>query len=93
MPETRITVHLPTIDIELMHHQLPEQNAELMTVQIRATPSFEAMERWLAQSATFAPGQPFALQLWTDMLRRAWLPWLVMNPALALFVPRATEGG
>lgn len=93
MPETRITAHLPTIDIELMHRELPEQNAELMTVQIRATPSFEAMERWLAQSATFALGQPFALQFWTDMLVPAWLPWLAMNPALALFVPRATEGG
>ncbi len=38
MPETRITAHLPTIDIELMHCELPEQNADLMTVQIRATP-------------------------------------------------------
>ncbi|MBP0633222.1 hypothetical protein [Cupriavidus sp. AcVe19-1a] len=93
MPETRITAHLPTIDIELMHRELPEQNAELITVQIRATPSFEAMERWLAQSATFALGQPFALQLWTDMLRGAWVPWLAKNPVLALFVPRATVAG
>ncbi|WER50566.1 hypothetical protein CupriaWKF_34210 [Cupriavidus sp. WKF15] len=93
MPETRITAQLPIIDIELMHRELTEQNAELITAQIRATPSFEAMERWLVQSAAFAPGQPFALQLWTDILCRAWLPWLAMNPALVLFVPRATEGG
>jgi hypothetical protein len=87
MPEASITAHLPTIDIELMRRLVPEQNAELITVQIRATPSFEAMERWLAQSSAFPLGAP--LQWWTDIVRAAWQPWLALNPALALLLPRS----
>jgi len=91
MQEASITAHLPTIDIELMRRRVPEQDAELITVQIRATPSFEAMERWLAQY----PSLPFgnAFQWWTDAMRAAWQPWLAINPALALLLPRGDERG
>jgi hypothetical protein len=91
MPEASITAHLPTVDIELMRRHVPEQNAELITVQIRATPSFEAMERWLSQYPVLPTGNPF--QWWTDLMRAAWQPWLAMNPALALLLPRREEGG
>jgi hypothetical protein len=86
MPEASITAHLPTIDIELKRRSIPEQNAELITVQIRATPAFEAMERWVAQSSALPFGTP--LQWWTDMMLAAWQPWLRLNPALALLLPR-----
>src|SRR5437868_12226852 len=89
MPEASITAHLPTIDIELMRRRVPEQDAELITVQIRAAPSFEAMERWLAQYPSLQLGNPF--QWWIDATRAAWQPWLAMNPALALLLPHSDE--
>jgi hypothetical protein len=90
MPEATITAHLPTVDIEFMRRRVPEQNAELITVQIRATPSFEAMERWLTQSPSLPLGDAF--QWWTDLMLAAWQPWLVINPALALLLPRSDGG-
>jgi len=88
MPEASITAHLPMIDIELMRRHAPEQNAELITVQIRATPSFEAMERWLTQYPVLPPALPFVnpFDWWADMVRAAWQPWLAMNPLLAPLV-------
>ena len=85
MPESSITAHLPTMDIELMRRYMPEQNTELISVLIRATPGFAAMEHWLAQS----PPLPFeeVFQWWADMVRAAWQPWLALNPALALLLP------
>lgn len=85
MPEASITAHLPTMDIELMRHRLPEENTDVISVLIRATPSFAAMEHWLAQS----PPLPFedVMQWWADMVRATWQPWLALNPALALMLP------
>ncbi|WER45477.1 hypothetical protein CupriaWKF_14385 [Cupriavidus sp. WKF15] len=84
MPEASITAHLPTMDIELMRRSLPEQDADLIAVLVRATPAFAAIEHWLAQS----PPLPFedVLQWWADMVRAAWQPWLALNPALALWL-------
>ncbi len=85
MPEASITAHLQTLDLELKRHSLPEQNADVISVLIRATPAFAAMEHWLAQY----PPLPFedGFQWWADMLRAAWQPWLALNPALALLLP------
>ncbi|CAG9176601.1 hypothetical protein LMG23992_03321 [Cupriavidus laharis] len=85
MPEASITAHLPTMDIEFMRRSVPEQNAEVISIQIRATPSFAAMEPWLAP----LPPIPFAdaFQWWADMLRAAWQPWLAFNPSLAVLLP------
>lgn len=85
MPEASITAHLPTVDIEFKRHNVPEQNAELISVLIRATPSFAAMEHWLAQY----PPLPFeeVVQWWADMVRATWQPWLALNPAFSLLLP------
>lgn len=90
MPEASITTHLPTMDIELMRHSLPEENADVIALLVRATPAFAAMEHWLAQS----PPLPFedVFQWWADMVRAAWQPWLALNPALALLLPPQESG-
>ena len=42
MAQTKLTAHLPTLDVEITRRDLPEQNAQAVTIHITATPSFDA---------------------------------------------------
>lgn len=42
MEETRLTAALPNMDIQILHREDPERGAEVIALQITATPSFDA---------------------------------------------------
>jgi hypothetical protein len=76
MDQTKLTAHLPTVDVEITRRTVPEQNAEAITIYITATPSFDAAARWLLQASLFPIAPPFSL--WADIMR-AWHPWLPVS--------------
>ncbi|SOE98095.1 hypothetical protein SAMN05446635_6056 [Burkholderia sp. OK233] len=60
MDQTKLTAHLPTVDVEITRHALPEQNAEAITIHVTATPSFDAAARWLVHASLFPIAPPFS---------------------------------
>ncbi len=89
MNETRLTADLPDLRIEILRRELPEENAETMTIQVTAQPSFEAVGRHLVQHLMAPPAVPWAnplfnpMALWMQMARAAWSPLLgAMLPRL-----------
>jgi hypothetical protein len=87
MHETTLTAHLPSVDIEITRHRLPAENAEALTIRIKAVPSFESVAHWLSFDA-FAPADTLLLwsAFWSDAVRTSLLPWqwwLSANPLLA----------
>lgn len=97
MEETTVIANLPNLEIRVIRRDLPEEGAEVVGVQIKATPSFDAVaadfRRVLAPS--FAAGQfsPSALwgigplQFWAAAAQM-WRPWLAANPFLPLILAR-----
>ncbi|KVD13105.1 hypothetical protein WL01_30430 [Burkholderia ubonensis] len=94
MSQTKLTAHLPSVDVEITRHEFPERNAEAMTIHITATPSFDAAAQWLLQTGLFPLAPSFAL--WADFMQRwqrawypAWQPWLSIDspPARSLEEP------
>jgi hypothetical protein len=70
---TRATARLPGLDIEIIHRRSPGGDAEQISINLQAVPSFEAFGRFVES------GNPFAF--WTQMMRVAWLPWLAAAQA------------
>ena len=73
---TRATAHLPGLDIEIMHRRAVEGDAEQISINLRAVPSFEAFGRALELANPFA--------FWAQAAQLAWLPWLETTRTLAL---------
>lgn len=46
--ETILTAHLPNLEIQIRHREAGEDGAEVIAIQFRATPSFDAVARLLA---------------------------------------------
>jgi hypothetical protein len=65
---TRATARLANLDIEIIHRRSPDGDAEQISINLQAVPSFEALRR-IVESAN-----PFAL--WAQAVQTAWLPWL-----------------
>ena len=99
MDETKITAKLPNLDVEITRRELPEENAETITLRMTAVPSFEAFAGFLTQqgSVPLAPlgaawlspwMNPWTgpLLSWTRLAQSAWAPWLqpMMPPVLSL---------
>ena len=76
MDQTKLTAHLPTVDVEITRHALPEKNAEAISIHITATPSFDVAGRWLMQASMLPIAPPFLL--WANIMR-AWQPWLAQG--------------
>lgn len=79
MDETRITAALPSLDVEIVHRELPGEGAEMMTIHLKAIPSFEAVNQFLAPRAlaalaALAQLNPFAI--WMQAVQAAWMPLL-----------------
>jgi len=72
----RATAHLPGLDIEIIHSQSPNSDWEQISINLRATPSFEAAGR------LFETADPFAL--WMQAARLMWMPWLLTAQAMML---------
>ena len=51
---TRATAHLPGLDIEVVHRRAPSGEAEQLSINIQALPSFEAFGRFVERSNPFA---------------------------------------
>ena len=73
---TRATARLPGLDIEIMHRRAVEGDAEQISINLRAAPSFEAFGRTLELTNPFA--------FWAQAAQLAWLPWLETTRTLAL---------
>ena len=74
---TRATAHLPGLDIEIVHRRSPGAEAEQISINLQAVPSFEAFGRFLETTNPFA--------LWAQAAQLALFPWL--GAASALMVP------
>jgi len=59
-----------------MHRRAVEGDAEQISINLRATPSFEAFGRTLELTNAFA--------FWAQAAQLAWLPWLGTARTLAL---------
>ncbi|WP_244433854.1 hypothetical protein, partial [Azospirillum sp. B506] len=46
--ETILTAHLPNLEIQIRHREAGEDGAEVIAIQLRATPSFDAVAALLA---------------------------------------------
>lgn len=46
--ETTLTAHLPNLEIQIRHREAGEDGAEMIAIQFRATPSFDAVAGLLA---------------------------------------------
>jgi len=65
---TRMTANLPGLTIEVMHRRLPDAEAEQISINMQAMPSFAAFGRYLDGINPFA--------FWAQLAQTAWLPWL-----------------
>ena len=87
----RATARLPGLDIEIAHWRAVEGDAEQISINLRAAPSFEAFGRALETANPFA--------FWVQSVQLAWLPWLETMRTLALpwtlmrSLPRPTNDG
>jgi hypothetical protein len=75
---TRATARLPGLDIEIIHRRSLNDEAEQISINLQAMPSFEAFGRFLGTTNPFA--------LWAQAVQMAWLPWL--NAARFVALPR-----
>jgi hypothetical protein len=73
---TKATAHLPGLDIDIIHRQSPNGDWEQMSINLRATPSFEALGR------AFEATDPFTL--WVQAARLMWMPWLLAAQTMML---------
>jgi len=76
--ETKITANLPTATIEMVMREHQDTGSEVLTVSIRATPSFQAVSQAFRPEALML-ANPFPL--WMKMATMAWQPWLQLAGA------------
>jgi hypothetical protein len=68
---TRATARLP--GPEIMHRRSPAGDAEQISINLQAVPSFEAFGRYVESANPFA--------FWARAMQMAWLPWLAAAQA------------
>ena len=69
---TRTSARLPGLDIDIIHRRSPNSDWEQMSINLRATPSFEAL------GSLFEAANPFTF--WVPATRFMWTPWLLAGP-------------
>ncbi len=74
MEDTKITANLPNLQIEILRRELPEEDAEAMTIHLRAAPSFEAVARAM-MPALSAATMMNPMAAWMRAVEIAWQPW------------------
>jgi hypothetical protein len=89
MDATRATARLPGVDIEIVHWPAGEGEAERISINLRAAPSFDAFGRALNAANPFA--------FWAHATQLAWAPWFAAARSLALpwtfALPRPSSDG
>ncbi len=73
---TRATASLPGLEIEIVHRRSKDADAEAISINLQAVPSFEAFGRFIE---TANP-----LGVWAQAVRMAWFPWLGATSAVIL---------
>jgi hypothetical protein len=73
---TRASARLPGLDIDILHRQSPNGDWEEISINLRATPSFESLGR------VFRAADP--LTLWMQAARLMWMPWLLAAQTMML---------
>jgi hypothetical protein len=73
---TRATARLPGLDIEIVRRRAVGGDAEQISINLTAAPSFEVFGRALEAANPFA--------YWAQAAQLAWQPWLSAVRALAL---------
>jgi hypothetical protein len=73
---TQAIAYLPGLEIEITHRRAAEGEAEHISINLKAVPSFEAFGR------AFGAANPFAL--WMRSVELVWLPWIEASRAMAL---------
>lgn len=71
--ETQATARLPALNIEITHRRSPSGDAEHISINLQATPSFDDFGRFLEAANPFL--------FWARVVRMAWTPWLGSSPA------------
>ena len=87
---TRATARLPGLEIEIVHRKLPGADAEQISINLQAMPSFEAFGQFLETTNPFA--------FWAQAVQMAWFPWLgaartLMSPWSFLPTPQKLGSG
>jgi hypothetical protein len=73
---TKAIAHLPGLDVEITHRQSPNDDWEQVSINLRASPSFEVLGRFLEM--------PDPLTVWVQTARLMWMPWLQMAQTMML---------
>ena len=73
---TRASGRLPGLDIDIIHRQSPNGDWEQMSINLRATPSFDAL------GSLFEAANPFTF--WVHATRFMWMPWLLTAQTMML---------
>jgi hypothetical protein len=79
---TKASAHLPGLNIEGVHRRSPAGDAEQISINLQAIPSFEAFRRYLEATNPFA--------FWAQATQLMWLPWFEAARAAALPLTAAT---
>lgn len=69
---TRMTASLPRLDVEIVHRELPDEKAEVVTIEMRATPSFDTAVTAMAPQALSALMQFNPMLVWMNTAASAW---------------------
>ena len=89
MTETRAVAHLPTLDIEFVRRELPDEGAEQIAVRMTVGPSFEVFGAALRLALPAMMAMNPAL-FWFGVWRQAARLWLRL-PAAARDDDRASK--
>lgn len=89
MEDTKITANVPNLQIEIRRRDLPAENAEAMTIHLRASPSFDAVARTLLPALS-AASMMNPMAAWMRAAEIAWQPWFQAMGLPAL--PKRPEG-
>jgi hypothetical protein len=65
---TKATARLPGLDIEIVHRRSPAGDAEQISINLQAVPSFDAFGGFLEGNNPMA--------FWSQAMQLAWSPWL-----------------
>lgn len=90
MDETKVTGRLPNLDMTIVRRKMPDEQAEVVTVNLKATPSLRAVAGTLATNPALPAAMLMAapLLLWGSAVQAAWRPWLGWLPSAAPATPQ-----
>ncbi|MBV8916996.1 hypothetical protein [Bradyrhizobium sp.] len=76
MDVTKASADLPGLAVDIVHRQSPDGDFEETSINLRATPSFEAFGQFVQVADPFT--------LWAQAVRLMWMPWLLTTQTMML---------